>query len=109
MTSNWERGVAASEALRDYFATIVEARRSQPANDLISDLLAVEVDGRKLEDEEIYSFLRLLLPAGVETTYRASGSILYGLLTNPDQLAGGGGPIGAAGRPSRRPSAGSRR
>jgi cytochrome P450 len=86
VTSNWDRGMAASEALRDYFAAILDERRRHPANDLISELVQVEVDGRKLEDEEIYSFLRLLLPAGVETTYRASGSMLYGLLTNPDQL-----------------------
>ena len=86
VSANWDRGVAASENLRDYFATIVEERRAKPADDLISDLLAVEVDGRGLDDEEIFSFLRLLLPAGVETTYRASGNLLYGLLTNPDQL-----------------------
>jgi cytochrome P450 len=86
VTANWERGIAASEALRDYFAGVLEERRRKPADDLISELVGVEVEGRKLEDEEIYSFLRLLLPAGVETTYRASGSMLYGLLTNPEQL-----------------------
>ncbi len=86
VAANWDRGVAASEALRDYFADIVEQRRARPADDLISDLLAVDIDGRGLDDEEIFSFLRLLLPAGVETTYRASGNLLYGLLTNPDQL-----------------------
>jgi cytochrome P450 len=86
VTANWERGLAASEALRDYFAGVLEERRRQPADDLISELVVAEVDGRKLTDEEIYSFLRLLLPAGVETTYRASGSMLYGLLTNPEQL-----------------------
>jgi cytochrome P450 len=86
VASNWDRGVAASAALRDYFADVLAERRRQPADDLISDLLVAEVEGRKLSDEEIYSFLRLLLPAGVETTYRASGNLLYGLLTNPDQL-----------------------
>jgi cytochrome P450 len=86
VAANWDRGVAASEALRDYFADVVEERRARPADDLISDLLAVDVDGRGLDDEEIFSFLRLLLPAGVETTYRASGNLLYGLLTHPDQL-----------------------
>ncbi len=86
VASNWERGAAASAALRDYFADVLAERRLHPAHDLISDLLVAEVDGRRLDDEEIYSFLRLLLPAGVETTYRASGSLLYGLLTNPDQL-----------------------
>jgi len=86
VTSDWERGMAASAALRDYFACVLEERRKKPADDLISELVVAEVDGRTLDDEEIYSFLRLLLPAGVETTYRASGNMLYGLLTNPDQL-----------------------
>ncbi len=86
VASNWERGMEASEALREYFAGVLEERRRQPADDLISQLLVAEVDGRTLDDEEIYSFLRLLLPAGVETTYRASGNLLYGLLTHPDQL-----------------------
>jgi len=86
VASNWERGMEASEALREYFAGVLEERRHRPADDLISQLLVAEVDGRTLDDEEIYSFLRLLLPAGVETTYRASGNLLYGLLTHPDQL-----------------------
>lgn len=86
VATNWDRGIAASEGLRDYFAGVLEERRKAPADDLISELTQVEVDGQVLDDEEIYSFLRLLLPAGVETTYRASGSLLFGLLTNPDQL-----------------------
>jgi cytochrome P450 len=86
VATNWDRAIAASEGLRDYFAAVVEDRRKHPTDDLISELAHLEVDGQRLEDEEIYSFLRLLLPAGVETTYRASGSLLFGLLTNPDQL-----------------------
>ena len=42
--------------------------------------------GEKLADEEIFSFLRLLLPAGVETTYRSLGSLLLALLSDPAQL-----------------------
>ncbi len=86
-TATWDRGVAASEALRDYFAGVLAERRQNPSDDLITELVQVEVDGQRLSDEEIYSFLRLLLPAGVETTYRASGSLLYALLTRPDQMA----------------------
>ena len=86
VAANWERGVAASADLRDYFAGVLADRRARPADDLISDLLVAEVDGRVLDDEEIYSFLRLLLPAGVETTYRASGNLLFALLHDPDQL-----------------------
>lgn len=81
-----ERGQQASAELRSYFAAILEERRARPANDLISVLAQVEVDGEHLTDEEIFSFLRLLLPAGAETTYRSSGNLLYGLLSNPDQL-----------------------
>ena len=82
-----DRGLAASEALREYFAQVVADRRARPAEDVISDLVLAEVEGEKLTDEAIYSFLRLLLPAGAETTYRSSGNLLYLLLTHPDQLA----------------------
>jgi cytochrome P450 len=55
--------------------------------DIIGDLVAAEIDGEKLTDEAIISFLRLLLPAGLETTYRSSSNLLYLLLTHPDQLS----------------------
>ena len=83
---DWDRGVAASEALRDYFAEVMQERRAKPGDDLISDLVRAEVDGEHLSDEDIYSFLRLLLPAGVETTYRASGSLLFALLNDRHQF-----------------------
>jgi len=83
---NPERGLAASAALCDYFAPILEARRAEPKDDLISALAEAEIDGQQLENEEIYSFLRLLLPAGVETTYRSLGSLLFALLSEPAQL-----------------------
>ena len=85
-TVNPERGKAASQALVDYFKPILAARRAEPREDLISSLAAAEIDGHKLDDEDIYSFIRLLLPAGVETTYRSLGNLLFGLLTNQDQL-----------------------
>jgi cytochrome P450 len=84
--TDWDRGIAASQMLRDYFKEIVDQRRAAPADDLISDLAHAEIDGHTLSDEEIFAFLRLLLPAGVETTYRSSGNLLFGLLTHPDQL-----------------------
>jgi cytochrome P450 len=86
VAANWERGMAASESLRDYFAAVMAERRVAPGDDLISELVRVEVDGEILTDEEIYSFLRLLLPAGVETTYRASGNLLLALLNDRTQF-----------------------
>ena len=86
VAANWDRGIAASAALRDYFAEVMAERRAHPGDDLISDLVQTEVEGRHLTDEEIFSFLRLILPAGVETTYRATGSMLFGLLNDRDQF-----------------------
>ena len=87
VTVDWDRALASSAKLRDYFSGIVAERRRHPADDMISVLAGAEHDGQRLDDEEIYAFLRLLLPAGAETTYRSSSNLLYGLLTHPDQLA----------------------
>jgi cytochrome P450 len=81
-----ERATNASNALFEYFCSIIQDRRVHPADDVISVLVKAELEGVRLTDEEICSFLRLLLPAGAETTYRSSSNLLYGLLTNADQL-----------------------
>jgi cytochrome P450 len=86
VTVDWDRAVAASAQLREYFSHIVADRRAHPADDMISVLATAEQDGQRLTDEEIYAFLRLLLPAGAETTYRSSSNLMFGLLTHPDQL-----------------------
>jgi cytochrome P450 len=81
-----ERGLIASQWLYDYFAAIIAERRADPRGDVISVLTKAELDGQRLTDEEIIAFLRLLLPAGAETTYRSSSNLMFGLLSNPDQL-----------------------
>lgn len=86
-TVNYQRAFDASAALEAYFLEQMQRRRSHPTDDIIGDLVTAEVDGVKLDDRAIYSFLRLLLPAGLETTYRSSGNLLFLLLTHPDQLA----------------------
>ncbi len=86
MIVNWDRGVAATDALRAYFAERVGERRRQPRDDLISELVETEVDGQHLTDNEIFAFLIMLLPAGIETTYRSLGNLLFALLTHPEQL-----------------------
>ncbi|TDJ06185.1 MAG: cytochrome P450 [Deltaproteobacteria bacterium] len=83
---DWERGLAASKKLAEYFGGILAERREQPREDLISLLAQVELDGHRLTDDDIFAFLRLLLPAGAETTYRSSSNLLFGLLSHPEQL-----------------------
>ncbi|HZR81387.1 MAG TPA: cytochrome P450 [Candidatus Binatia bacterium] len=81
------RGFAAAEKIVDYLRPILEERRREPRADLVSELVHTEVEGERLGDEEVLSFLRLLLPAGAETTYRLTGSLIYALLSHPDVLA----------------------
>jgi cytochrome P450 len=83
---NWDRAVSAGQELRGYFAEIIADRRRHARDDLVSQLIEAEVDGHRLSDDEIYPFLLLLLPAGAETTYRSSSNLLFGLLSQPDQL-----------------------
>ena len=83
---DWDRGMAASRSLGEYLGTVLAERRREPADDLISELASAEIDGEKLTDDEIYGFVRLMLPAGVETTYRSSGNLLVALLTDRASL-----------------------
>src|SRR3954471_8298000 len=87
IVADWDRGLAASRALGAYFSEQLAERRADPGDDLISELANVEVDGERLTDDEIFAFLRLLLPAGIETTYRSFGNLLYALLNHPQQLS----------------------
>ena len=53
-----------------------------PADDVISKLVTGTVDGEGLTDDEVVSFLRLLIPAGAETTFKLLGNIFVALLSD---------------------------
>ena len=78
------RGFQAAQELVEYLSPLMAARKAEPRDDLLSRLVHAEVDGVRLTDEEVLGFLRLLLPAGAETTYRLTGSCLYALLRHPE-------------------------
>ena len=71
-------GAQAAYELAAYLAQIFEAKRKQPADDLMSDLLAAEVGGRRLTQGELVGFAVLLLIAGNETTTNliSNGTVL---------------------------------
>lgn len=71
----------------EYMIPIIQARRENLGDDLLSALCAAEVDGVRMSDEDIKAFCSLLLAAGGETTDKAIASIFANLLTNPEQLA----------------------
>ncbi|WP_412679693.1 cytochrome P450 [Brevibacillus choshinensis] len=58
----------AEKELAEYFLTILNERRNKPEDDLVSALLVAEIDGEKLQEQEILRFCILLLVAGNETT-----------------------------------------
>ena len=79
-----ERALEAEKEFTAYLAPVVEARRAEPRNDVISELIAAEVDGRRFTDAEIYAHVRLLFPTGGETTHGTLGNLLYALLRHPE-------------------------
>ena len=79
-------GMEASRKLGQYLSALLEHRRNNPGPDLVSQLAHTEVDGERLPDAVVISFLRQLLNAGGDTTYRATGTLLTALLTSPAQF-----------------------
>ncbi len=83
--------MAASEQLAAMARHIIDDRRREPRDDLISILVQAEItepDGtrHRLTDDEIVAFVRLLVPAGAQTTYRTLTNVLFALLSHPDQF-----------------------
>jgi len=75
-----EKGFAASTWLLNLLEPVVQNKRSRPGNDIISILVQAEVDGEKLTDLEVISFLRLLTLVGAEMTNHTIGTALFALL-----------------------------
>jgi cytochrome P450 len=82
---DYERGIAAAQAIREYLTPVIQKRRAAPGDDVISKLVTGRVEGNGLTDDEVVSFLRLLMPAGAETTFRLIGNLLVALLTERDR------------------------
>jgi cytochrome P450 len=78
---------AASLDLVTYYLDLVAARRRSPQDDLTSALLAVDVDGERLSDEDVVAFLFLMVVAGNETTTKLLGHCWFWGWRNPEQLA----------------------
>jgi cytochrome P450 len=71
------------QGMYGYFTQVLEERRQHPQNDLVSALLAAEVDGQRLSDVELLGFCGLLLVAGNETTTNLLGNMILCFDENP--------------------------
>ncbi len=73
-------------ALQGYFKDLVEERRREPREDLLTALVQAEEDGETLNEEELYATAILLLGAGNETTTNLIGNGMNALLRHEEQL-----------------------
>jgi cytochrome P450 len=76
-----------SEAIRSHFESLIAARRKEPRDDLITDIVQLKAEGADLKDAEITTNLIGLLVGGNLTTSDLIGNGVYALLTHPDELA----------------------
>jgi cytochrome P450 len=72
--------------LGNYYRARLEECRGKEGDDIVTRLANTEIAGEYLPEDIIISFLRLLLSAASDTTYRTTSNLFVGLLTNPDQL-----------------------
>jgi cytochrome P450 len=72
-------------ALNDYGEELSRERRKAPGDDLLSMLVAAEVDGEKLSDRDVGIYFQLLITAGFETTASSVAQGLSFLAQHPDQ------------------------
>lgn len=73
--------------IQEYFALVLDERKSRPGNDLISRLLQADVEGQHLSDEDIIANVIMLFLAGHETTASMIGNALIALHRHPEQWA----------------------
>ena len=78
---------SAWDSVYEYFDAVIDERRANPKDDLISSLIAARDEGNRLTHEEVLLTLLLLLVAGNETTRNLIGNGMLALLNHPDQMA----------------------
>ncbi|MCY0961288.1 cytochrome P450 family protein [Streptomyces sp. H27-H5] len=79
---------AALVAMLGFLTELVAHKRRQPADDLLSDLIAVrDTDGDRLSEDELMSVVFLVLFAGMENTTHLIGNAIHTLLRHPEHLA----------------------
>lgn len=85
-----EAARAAVKAMLGFFTGLIERKRAEPGDDLLSDLIAArddQEDGAGLSEDELTSLAFLILFAGYENTVHLIANAVLALLTHPEQLA----------------------
>lgn len=81
------RGIAARNEMWEYLEPLIDERMGRPGEDLLSKIIVAELDGVRMNMDEIKGFVALLLAAGGDTTDKAIANMWYHMLyTRPDQF-----------------------
>jgi len=80
-------GALAFAWIRSYFRALLADRRARRGDDLLSALLEAEIDGERLDENDILSFANLMIVAGNETTTKMLANAIYWLWRHPEQRA----------------------
>jgi cytochrome P450 PksS len=88
VSTTWQiiGAIPSAWAFLRYIRRIVKLRRADPKDDLISALAQAEEAGDKLNEDELFAMVFLLLVAGHETTVNLIGNSVLALLEHPDQM-----------------------
>jgi cytochrome P450 len=86
-TTDMAERIAATHAVKAYLLDAIEQRRKKPTQDLISQALLYEVDGRKWTNMEVYGYCFNLYVGGLDTVTANIGPHFYHLATHPEQQA----------------------
>ena len=82
-----ERADAASTKVNHYLNDLIDRRRAEPADDLLSGLIAASDGEDRLNQAEVAVTVSLIYAAGFETTMNLIGNMVHTLMRHPDQLA----------------------
>ncbi|MCP5389785.1 MAG: cytochrome P450 [Novosphingobium sp.] len=82
----YERAKRGAVSMATLFKELIAKRRVDPRDDMLSQLIASEIDGRGLEDDELVGCLMMVLNGGHETTANLINNSLLALAHNPDTL-----------------------
>lgn len=85
---NFKKNPGLARACRDelwaYLDPVIEDRKNNPKDDVISQLIHDEVDGVRMTPEQVKSNIAIMFTAGSSTTHDSIGNLIYGLTTTED-------------------------
>lgn len=79
-------GLRTHDELKAYMMPLIQDRKENPRDDLISQIVHAEINGERMSDIDIKSYISFLLVAGSESTDLQMSNMWLRLLENPDQL-----------------------